>query len=199
MNPLRRAITVLLLASLGALSALVLGACGSDDVFGGDADEQVKVSVTERDLDPGRVVVNAGKIEFEVRNEGKRVHAFAVNTKDGVERTETIKPGESGSLTVDLSAGSYRMYDPRGGYRRRGVSGTVVVRSEDRDRDETVTERTVERTVVEEPDIDEPETQEPEVQDAPPPPPVQPPPPAQTVTKEVPAPPPPVEEPPAPE
>jgi len=95
MSPLRRAITVLLLASLGALSALVLGACGSDDIFGDDADEQVKVSVNERDLDPGRVVVNAGKIEFEVRNDGKRVHAFAVNTKDGVERTETIKPGES--------------------------------------------------------------------------------------------------------
>ena len=197
MSPLRRAITVLLLASLGALSALVLGACGSDDIFGGDADEQVKISLTERDLSPGRVSVDSGEIEFVVENDGDRVHQFAVETSDGVERTDEIKPGDSANITVDLSAGRYQMYDPRGGYRSRGVSGTVVVTSDRGER--TVTERTT--TVVEEdddidvPEVDEPEVQDPEVQDPPaqpaPPPPVAPP----TVTQTVPAPAPPPDEP----
>jgi hypothetical protein len=195
MTSLRSIVIVPLLAVLGALSALALVACSDDDIFGDDSDEQVEISLTERDLSPGRVTVDAGNIEFVVKNDGDRVHRFAIDTPDGVERSDEIKPGKTANVTVDLSRGSYRMYDPRGGYRRRGVNGTVVVTSDEKA--DTVTERTVERTVVEEddddvdvPEVDEPEVQEPEVQDppaAPPPPPVAPP----TVTKTVPAPPPP--------
>ena len=195
MNSLRRTTVAGLVAVLGACSAVGLTACSEDDVTGDDARE-VEISVTERDLSPARVQVNAGEIEFVVRNDGDRVHAFAVETADGVKRTENIEPGETGRVSVDLSAGRYRMYDPRGGYRLRGVSGTVVVRADDRDTD-TVTERTVERTVVEEapdedlPEIDDPEVQEPEAQQPPaapppPPPPARPP----TVTQTVPADPP---------
>jgi len=201
MSPLRRIGITLLVALSGGLSAVALGACGEDDILGDDA-RDVQVSVTERDLDPGRVEVPPGEIEFHIRNKGERLHAFAIETPDGVERTENIEPGKTASLTLDLSEGRYRMYDPRGGYRMRGVSGTVVVTSDDA---KTVTERTVERTVTEEsevevPDVDDPEVQEPEVQEPqapppPPPPPVQPPPPARTVTKEVPVEPAPPEEP----
>lgn len=190
MSFLRRIMLLGLVAVLGGVSAVGLAACSDDDITGDDADE-VELSVSERDLSPDRVEVDAGEIEFVVRNDGERVHAFAVETPDGVERTDNIDPGETGRITVELSEGSYRMYDPRGGYRNRGVSGTVVVRSDD-DTD-TVTERTVERTVVEDPaedlpDVDEPEVQEPEVQEPPAAPP--PPPPPATVTQTVPAPPP---------
>lgn len=189
----RTIVTSGVIAVLGACSALALSACNDDDIFGGDSDEQVEISLTERDLSPGRVSVDAGNIEFVVKNDGDRVHQFAVDTPDGVERTDEIKPGETAEVTVDLSAGRYRVYDPRGGYRNRGVNGTVVVRS---DRADTVSERTVERTVVEEdddidlPEVEEPEIQDPEVQEppaAPAPPPAAPP----TVTKTVPAPQPP--------
>ena len=91
MSPLRRIATTLLVASCGGLSAVALSACDTDDIFGGDAEEQVELSVNERDLDPGRVVVDSGEVEFEIKNDGDRVHAFAVNTKSGVERTKTIK------------------------------------------------------------------------------------------------------------
>lgn len=191
MTPLRRIVVGGLVAVLGAVSAVALSACSDDDVSGGD-DERVEVSLTERDLRPGRVVVDSGEIEFEVRNEGDRLHAFAVDTPSGVERTKDIKPGDTASLTVVLPGGRYRMYDPRGGYRMRGVSGTLVVTSDDTDTG-TVTERTVERTVIDEapdedvPEVDDPELQEPEVQEPPPPPP--PPPVTQTVT----APPPPAQ------
>lgn len=190
MSFLRRIMLLGLVAVLGGVSAVGLAACSDDDITGDDADE-VELSVSERDLSPDRVEVDAGEIEFVVRNDGERVHAFAVETPDGVERTDNIDPGETGRITVELSEGSYRMYDPRGGYRNRGVSGTVVVRSDDGT--DTVTERTVERTVVEDPaedlpDVDEPEVQEPEVQEPPAAPP--PPPPPATVTQTVPAPPP---------
>jgi hypothetical protein len=194
MTPLRRTITTGLDVLLGAGSATALSACSDDEVFGDD--NQVDVSLTERDLKPGQVDVDAGSVEFEVKNDGERLHEFAVQTRDGVKRITEIKPGETETLTVDLSAGRYRMYDPRGGYRERGVSGTVVVTA---DNTETVNERTVERTVTEEddpdvivPETDEPEVQEPEVQEPPPAPqPPQAPPPPPVVTQTVPAPPPP--------
>lgn len=195
MTSLRSITIATLVAALGSASAVGLSACSDDDVLGNDDDGSVRVSLTERDLKPGRVEVSDGKVEFEVHNDGDRLHAFAIETTNGVKSIKEIDPGESESMTVDLAAGRYQMYDPRGGYRDRGVRGTVVVRS-DRDRDsDTVTERTVERTVIdEEPDVvepeaDEPEVQEPEVQE---PQPAQPTPPP-VVTQTVVTPPPPAE------
>jgi len=77
MNPLRRMVVALVVASLGASSAVALSACGKDDVFGGDSGKQIDVSVTERDLTPARVEVRAGEVEFVVKNDGERVHEFA--------------------------------------------------------------------------------------------------------------------------
>ena len=193
MTPIRSIMIAGLAALLGGGSAVALSACSDDDVFGNDDDGQVNVSLTERDLKPGRVEVDAGKVSFEVHNDGDRLHAFAVETANGVKSIKSIKPGETDDLTVELSDGRYRMYDPRGGYRDRGVRGTVIVRS---NRADTVTERTVERTVIdEEPDVvvpetDEPEVQEPEVQEQPAQP-APPPPPPPVVTQTVVAPPPP--------
>jgi len=188
----RRIIVAGLVAVLGGASGVALSSCSDDDVLGND-DGKVNVSLTERDLDPGRVDVDDGKVEFEVKNDGERLHAFAVETPDGVKRITEIKPGDTENLIVNLPEGRYRMYDPRGGYRERGVRGEVIVRDDDSD---TVRERTVERTVVdEEPDVvvpetEEPEIQEPEVQEQPAPPPPPPPPPPPVVTQTVIAPPP---------
>lgn len=188
MSPVRRIFTALLVASLGGFSAVAATACGEDDVLSDNA-EEVKVSLTERDLSPERVEVTAGEIEFVVDNDGERLHAFAVETPDGTKTTKDIDPGETERVTVDLSDGKYQMYDPRGGYRERGVSGTVVVGS---DETGTVTERTVtERTeedTVEAPEVEEPAETETKTQTETQPP---PPPPAPTVTKEVPVEPPP--------
>ena len=186
MKSLRRIMVAGLVAVLGGASAFALSACSDDDVLGNDDDRHVNVSLTERDLKPSRVEVAAGRIEFEVHNDGDRLHAFAVETTNGVKSIKEIKPGDTANLTVELADGRYRMYDPRGGYRDRGVRGIVVVRSEDTD---TVTERTVERTVVdEEPDVVVPETDDPEVQDPevqePPAQPAPPPPPPPAVTRE---------------
>ncbi len=194
MDSLRKIFVALIVASVGALSAVAVTACGEDDV------EQVELSLTERDLSPGRVAVEAGEIEFVVKNDGERVHAFAVETPDGIERTDEIEPGETARVTVDLPVGRYRMYDPRGDYRARGVRGTVVVTSDDTGTvtERTVTERTVEEDTGEPTDVDEPPVtvteREREVQPSPRPRPrrpIPPPPPPPTVTEQVPVEPPP--------
>lgn len=187
MPPLRKILLTGLIGVFGAISAIALSACSTDNVFGDD-NQQVSVSLTERDLKPGQVAVDAGKIDFEVKNDGDRLHEFAVQTKDGVKRITEIKPGDTETFSVDLPVGRYRMYDPRGGYGMRGVAGTVVVTPNNSN---TVTERTVERTVTEEdqPDVTVPE---PEVQEPPPAPPPPPPPPP-VVTQTVPAPAPPTQ------
>lgn len=44
-----------------------------------------------------------------------------MRTPDGdVERTGEIQPGESDSMTVDLPAGTHRIFDPLRGYQDRG-------------------------------------------------------------------------------
>jgi hypothetical protein len=189
MIPLRRTFLAILVASVGASSAVGLAACSEDDITSGDADDQVSVSLRDFDISPERIRVEAGSIEFDVTNDGDRVHELAVRTPGGdVERTGEIQPGESDSMTVDLPAGTHRVFDPLRDYQDRGMTARVI--ASDRDGDRTVTERTV--TVVEEdepdvdvPEVQEPELQEPEVQPAPPPP---PPPPPPTVTQIVPAP-----------
>lgn len=185
MPSLRSLFLAVLVASIGGLCAVGLTACSEDDVVGEDAEEQVEVSLREYDITPSRVRVTSGDVEIVAENDGERLHELAVTTDDGVESTGGIEAGKTGSVTVNLPDGTYRLYDPRADYRERGMSATLVVES---DRG-TVTERTVERTVVEdEPEVEEPEVQEPEVQEPAPAPP--PPPPAQTVTQVVPAPPP---------
>ncbi len=192
MNALRKIVVALVVVSFAALSAVALTACADDE------SEQVELSVTESDLSPRRVEVRPGDIEFVVKNDGERLHAFAVETPDGIERTDDIKPGEEARLTVTLSGGRYRMYDPRGDYRVRGVRGTVVVVTSDDT--STVTERTVEERTVEEDtpeprDVDEPPVTVTERQVQPPPRPrprraQPPPPPPPTVPEQVPAEPP---------
>lgn len=184
MTSLKTFTLTVLLASLGAFSAVGLAACNDDDITGADAQEQVSLDLRDFDISPEQVEVSAGDVEFVVDNEGDRVHELAVRTQSGVESTGEIEPGETGRMTIDLPPGTYPMYDPRDDYRARGMEATLVVTAEQA----TVTERTVERTVVEEdePDVDVPEVQEPEVQEpevqAPPPPP-----PPATVTQVVPA------------
>ena len=194
MDSVRKILVALLVALLGGFSAVAVTACDEDDV------EQVELSLTERDLSPGRVEVEAGEIEFVVKNDGDRAHAFVVETPDGIERTKDIKPGETARLTVDLPDGRYRMYDPRGDYRARGVRGTGVVTSDDTATvtERTVTERTVEEDTAEPPEDDDPPVtvteRERQVQPQPRPRPrrpVAPPPPPPTVTEEVPVEPPP--------
>ena len=65
---------------------------------------------------------------FEVTNNGSVDHALEVEGQGVEEETETIKPGESAELAVDLSKeGSYEIYCPIDGHRDSGMEGTLTV------------------------------------------------------------------------
>jgi uncharacterized cupredoxin-like copper-binding protein len=71
---------------------------------------------------------SAGSYTFEVVNEGSATHDFVVE-RDGsdVAGTETIAPGASTTLTVDLEPGEYVFYCSVGNHRAMGMEVTVTV------------------------------------------------------------------------
>jgi uncharacterized cupredoxin-like copper-binding protein len=70
----------------------------------------------------------AGSITFEVTNEGSATHDFVVERDgDEVAATETITPGSSTTLTVDLEPGEYVVYCSVGNHRALGMEVPVTV------------------------------------------------------------------------
>jgi uncharacterized cupredoxin-like copper-binding protein len=119
---------------LALFAVLVLAACGSTSSESGTtgqaaAGQAVSISETEFKLDPSSAQVDqAGTVTFRVMNEGTIDHALEVDGQGVEEETETIKPGESAELTVDLSKdGSYEIYCPIDGHRDSGMEGTLTV------------------------------------------------------------------------
>jgi uncharacterized cupredoxin-like copper-binding protein len=121
-------------ALLALFAVLALAACGSSSSESGTtgqapAGQAVSISETEFKLDPSSVQVDqAGTVTFRVTNDGTIDHALEVDGQGVEEETETIKPGESAELTVDLSKeGSYEIYCPIDGHRDSGMEGTLTV------------------------------------------------------------------------
>jgi uncharacterized cupredoxin-like copper-binding protein len=119
---------------LALFAVLVLAACGSTTSESGTtgqaaAGQAVSISETEFKLDPSSAQVDqAGTVTLRVMNEGTIDHALEVDGQGVEEETETIKPGESAELTVDLSKdGSYEIYCPIDGHRDSGMEGTLTV------------------------------------------------------------------------
>jgi uncharacterized cupredoxin-like copper-binding protein len=73
-------------------------------------------------------VDQTGTVTFRVTNNGAIAHALEVDGQGIEEETETIDPGESAELTVDLTEeGSYELYCPIGDHRDQGMEGELIV------------------------------------------------------------------------
>ena len=125
-------LTVVLLAVLGSAG------CGSDSggetsgATGGETAaagaESVALTATEFKYDPAAVTVDAaGKVTFTVTNDGQETHALEVEGNGVEEKTDSIAPGDSGTLAVDLQPGEYEFYCPIDGHRAQGMEGKIVV------------------------------------------------------------------------
>ena len=67
-------------------------------------------------------------VTFKVTNNGQIDHSLEVEGQGVEEETETIEPGETAELTVDLSKeGSYEIYCPIDDHRDQGMEGTLTV------------------------------------------------------------------------
>jgi len=128
-------------------AALFVGACGDDSEEessgagsgstqeesstggGGGGGSTVRISASEFKFDPANPkVAKAGKVKFELSNDGQFPHALEVEGPGGEAETETIQPGESATLEADLSKpGSYTMYCPVGNHRDQGMEGKITV------------------------------------------------------------------------
>ncbi len=89
----------------------------------------MSVSETDYELDPSDPTVQPGTVSFEVTNDGGVAHNLEVEGPKGEEELEQdLGPGESGTLTVDLSKpGNYEFYCPVGDHRDLGMEGEITV------------------------------------------------------------------------
>jgi uncharacterized cupredoxin-like copper-binding protein len=124
-----------------AMLALAFAGCGDDDDDddggggsgggGGGSAETVQLSATDFKFTPASpTVAEPGEVTFVVTNDGDTDHALEVEGPDEEQETDTIAPGDSAELTVDLSEeGSFEMYCPIGNHKEMGMEGEVVVGS----------------------------------------------------------------------
>ena len=89
--------------------------------------ETVDISETEYKLDPADATVKAGTVTFNVANDGQTVHNLEVEGDGVEEETETLQPGDTGRLTVDLEPGTYEMYCSIDGHEDLGMKGELTV------------------------------------------------------------------------
>ena len=112
-----------------ALLALALAGCGSDDSStSAGTNSSLRVSETDFKLDPSSLTVDAaGTVTISAVNDGGTEHALEIEGSGVEEETDTIAPGESAEVTVELKPGRYEMYCPIGNHRELGMEGTIVV------------------------------------------------------------------------
>jgi plastocyanin len=94
---------------------------------GNEADTIVNVVARDFEFSLDSSSVAAGTVSFIVTNEGAMPHDFAITTNGERYKTEMIKPGASGSLTVELLAGSYEYICTIPGHDVLGMKGTFTV------------------------------------------------------------------------
>jgi uncharacterized cupredoxin-like copper-binding protein len=134
-----RAIKLSLVSACVAITALAIAGCGGDDnettattaasgtpSAGG---QTVNISETEYQLDPSDPSVKAGTVSFKATNDGSIDHSLEVEGPSGEQELEQdLTPGQSGTLTVDLSQpGKYEFYCPVENHRERGMEGEITV------------------------------------------------------------------------
>ena len=112
------------------LLVVLLAACGADDDTeepAAEGGEAVEIVGTDFAFDPKEVKVEAGESTFTFVNDGGTAHALEIEGGDVEEESETIGPGESTSLVLELAAGRYELYCPIANHRDLGMEGTLVV------------------------------------------------------------------------
>jgi plastocyanin len=127
------AMRLLIACALFVAAALPLAACGSDDSGDGAttaaaAGEVIEISARDFAFDPPTIQLDqAGEYTFRLTNDGGTAHALEIEGQGVEEETDTIGPGETADLTVELKDGEYEMYCPVDGHRDMGMEGTLVV------------------------------------------------------------------------
>jgi plastocyanin len=116
--------------TLLCLAALALAGCGERAEAERVRDRRAAITLDDFMIRPQTVRAEKGRITFEVRNAGRLGHNFRVRGQGNREWVQitTLQPGETGSETVRLPAGDYRMFCSVANHEELGEWGTLVVR-----------------------------------------------------------------------
>jgi hypothetical protein len=76
----------------------------------------------------GGTSLGAGRLNFDVVNEGKIPHDLAIEGGGVEEKTALIDPGKKATLEADLKAGKYKLYCSVPGHEQQGMKIEVTVR-----------------------------------------------------------------------
>ncbi|MFG2132989.1 cupredoxin domain-containing protein [Streptomyces sp. NPDC048751] len=130
---------LLLGVAAGGLIAL-LAACGgggnSDSNGGtttppppkaGTSATQVTAQLTDFHIQLSTQKYQPGRYTFTAENKGKHEHALEVEGPGGENRSKTLQPGQSTTLTVTLKSGSYDVYCPVDGHKDLGMKTKITV------------------------------------------------------------------------
>jgi plastocyanin len=113
---------------LAALAALAGSGCNRAEVTKVPG-QVVELTTSAYRISPQKVRVKPGRITFRLRNTGQLPHNWQLKRRGRVRaRISTLHPGESGSVTVRLPEGTYRMYCSDAHDEELGEYGTVSVR-----------------------------------------------------------------------
>jgi len=141
----RRRSSALALLAIAALGGLAIAGCGGDDdsttpaattgasdtteAQGGGGASTIEVSETDFKLNPSDPTVQAGTVTINATNDGQVPHSIEVEGPNGEEELDPeLSPGDSGTLTVDLSKpGTYEWYCPVGNHKEMGMEGEITV------------------------------------------------------------------------
>jgi uncharacterized cupredoxin-like copper-binding protein len=139
---------------MGPIAALAVAGCGSSSSSNGttapssatkaaSAIQKDAVTLDDFAIKPKTTSLNAGKVEFEVKNTGKTAHEFLVidtnkpaaklghgsrvPEKGNIGETGNLKPGQAKTLTLKLRKGHYAVICNDPGHYMAGMHKDLVV------------------------------------------------------------------------
>lgn len=125
----------------GAALAALLAACGGGGGGGSSGTTtpapapstgtttatQVKADLTDFHITLSRQSYQPGQYSFVAKNDGQHDHALEIEGGGTENRTRTLAPGESATLTVTLKSGTYEVYCPVDGHKDIGMKTQITV------------------------------------------------------------------------
>ena len=100
---------------------------GTRTTTAASAPASVPVSETEFKISLPKDTLAAGSYSFEVKNDGKIEHDLVVKGNGVDDKTPTIQPGKSATLSVDLKPGTYDVYCSIPGHKQAGMDVKLTV------------------------------------------------------------------------
>lgn len=117
---------VLVAAACGGSSSAKSSSSNSNSVNVSEKEWSITVAGTEMTKGQGNAKVSTGTVTFDVKNDGNVAHAFEITGNGVDQKTDTIQPGKSATLKVDLKAGKYEVFCPISGHKQLGMDGFVT-------------------------------------------------------------------------